>query len=1041
MWTRSAFYREYYAGHGIREADLEHVDVEDLPFTSKDLLMANLDRVVTDPELRRDDLERWLDETRDPRETFRRGFIVMHSSGSSGRTGISVYSRADWQVMNAIMAVRLPSPENYPTGKTRVAFYRVAHGHFAGITTAMHLPGAVYETLIASVLDPLERVIDELHRFQPHRLTGYSSSISRLADLALEGRLRIAPRRIFVSGDLLTPAIEGRIRAAWPAPICNLYGASESLFLAVRDEGDEVMTVMDDLNVLEVLDEAGRAVGTGEEGRVVVTNLYNHTLPVLRYELGDHVTRGEPSDASGFSTIRAIRPGKASDALPILLDNGAPDTVSARALTSFYAGGLERVQFVVQPGRIRIDYESRRNVDDEVGREFRRILALKGALRMGLEVRRMESIPADPVTGKVNLVRHEGVGTTVPARAVTREVRAGPVTDGGPDPAPAFQEFPEADTELSIVTRFERRVASGPDRPAVKTSKQTLTYDALNRAANRVAHAVRALAGGAPEPVGLVLEQGLGAIVALLGVLKAGKFYVPMDPAHPRSWLGAIVTEARPSVIVTNRANLALATELATREAPAAQVLDTDALASGVSDSNPGAEITADALAYLFYTSGTTGRPKGVAHDHRHVLRQTMSYTNGLRLGPADCLTLLHSHGFSASRLDIFGAILNGAALFPFSVVDEGLRPLARGLLEQGVTVLHWVPTAFSHFAAGLSGAERFPRLRWIVLGSEGMTPRDVALYHRRFAAGAGLVNRYGTTETGNIAWRFVDPLADIGREAVPVGRAIGDAEPLVLDVDGREVASGQVGEIAVRTRFLPAGYWGRPDLTAEAFVPDRGGHGERVYRTGDVGYRLPDGDLVHLGRKDAQAKIRGHRVELGEIERVLLEHPAVGEAVVVLQAQPTGSRLVAYMAPREETAPAIGALRKFVEARLPGYMVPALFVTLPALPRTPGGKLDRRALPEPEDDARGGAHPKAPRDPVEETLSRIWSEVLGVARIDVDENFFDLGGHSLHAGQIVTRVMDVYGVLVPLRDLFDGPTVAAMSESVRSEMARAAAG
>jgi acyl-coenzyme A synthetase/AMP-(fatty) acid ligase/acyl carrier protein len=351
------------------------------------------------------------------------------------------------------------------------------------------------------------------------------------------------------------------------------------------------------------------------------------------------------------------------------------------------------------------------------------------------------------------------------------------------------------------------------------------------------------------------------------------------------------------------------------------------------------------------------------------------------------------------------------------------------------------VPTAFSHFAAALSGAERFPRLRWIVLGSEGLSRRDVDLYRKRFAAGAGLVNRYGTTETGNIAWRFFDAQTDIGSGAVPVGRAMGDAEPLVLDMGGREVASGQVGEIAVRTRFPFGGYWRRPELTAEAFVPDRGARGERVYRTGDVGYRLPGGELVHLGRKDAQAKVRGHRVELGEIERVLLEHPAAGEAVVTVQDRPGGARLVAYITPREGANLAIGALRKFVEARVPGYMVPALFVTLAALPRTPGGKLDRRALPEPEDDARGGEHPKAPRDPVEETLAQIWSEVLGIARIDVDESFFDLGGHSLHAGQIVTRVMDVYRVLVSLRDLFDRPTVAAMAESVRSEMTRAAVG
>jgi phenylacetate-CoA ligase len=255
VWAESAFYREYYASHGIRESDLSELTVGDLPFLTKRILMEQFDRAITDSRLKIGGLERWLDSVRDPRQMFHSDFVVMHSSGSSGVTGIFVYSRTDWQVMNGVMATRLPRPENYPYGKTRVGFYRAAHGHFAGIATALHLPKAVYDTLVVSFLDPIERVIEQLQTFCPHRLTGYSSSIALLAEQAIEGKLRIRPQRIFVSGDLLTEAMRQKIEQAWDAPITNLYGASESLFLAVQDSEDDEMTIMSDLNILEILDE------------------------------------------------------------------------------------------------------------------------------------------------------------------------------------------------------------------------------------------------------------------------------------------------------------------------------------------------------------------------------------------------------------------------------------------------------------------------------------------------------------------------------------------------------------------------------------------------------------------------------------------------------------------------------------------------------------------------------------------------------------------------------------------------------------------
>ena len=1030
VWDESAFYRDYYASHGIREQELAEVTIGDLPFLSKKILMENFDRATTDARLRRSELEQWLDGVRDPKELFHSDFIVMHGSGSSGTTGICVYSRTDWQVMNGIMATRLPQPENHPAGKTRVAFYRVAHGHFAGVATALHLSKAVYDTLIVSLLDPADRVIEQLQSFQPHRLTGYSSSVALLAEHAIEGKLHIQPQRIFVSGDLLTKGMEQKIQKAWGAPISNLYGATESLFLAVKNADDEEMTVMDDLNILEILDEENRPVEPGNEGRVVITNLYNYTLPILRYELGDYVTKGNRPRASGFSSIQGIRPGKAHDSLPIVLDDGARDTISPSGLTSFYAAGLERAQFISRrPDRIQIDYVAKHDIDDAVRREFQRILDMKGASRVAFELRQVSSIASDPETGKVRLVVLQGPQTSQPFRVVANDVPPEALQERSAVPKPAVA-FKTTDIEQSIPERFERLVQKHPDRPAIKSRDQALTYDELNRAGNRVAQAILARHGEGEEPIAVLLEQGIPALVTILGVLKAGKFYVPLDPSYPRARLAATVEDANASLIVTNNSNLPSAMAFAHE---ARHILNIDDLDANLPDRNPGLSIRFDALAYLFYTSGSTGWPKGVVQNHRNVLHQIMTYSNGLTISGDDRLTLLHSHSFSASRLDIFGALLNGAALFPLPVTQEGTVNLAQWLLEEEITLLHWVPTAFRQFIDGLSGHEQFPKLRLIVLGSESLSLADVELYKKHFAPSCVLVNRYGTTETGNVRWYFIDKQTQIPTDVVPVGHAIEDTEVFILDETGNELGNHQVGEIAVKSRYLAPGYWRQAELTRTAFLSDPLAPDKKIYRTGDMGYMLPDGCMVHVERKDFQVKIRGHRVEVGEIEKALREHTAIREAVVMAREKTTGDkRLVAYFVVGQETPPTVSALRGFLEARLPSYMIPEFFVPLESLPLTPNGKLDRDALP-PLDGVRPAmdAPIAEPRTPVENALAQIWSELLGVSRIGVHDNFFDLGGHSLLAGKIISRVIRTFKVEITFREFFELPTVAHMAKII----------
>lgn len=1033
VWRRSPFYREYYTGHGIREEDLRDVSVADLPLLPKKILIDNFDRAVTDARLRRADVEDWLNHNRNPRDSFCSDTIVLHGSGTSGDIGIFAYDHKAWTIADIALAAHLPLPENYPNGKTRIAFYISTSGHFATVSTASSMPDSVYETLLLSLLEPSDRTVQRLNEFQPHRLNGYASCVAQLAELALEGRLRIRPQRIFVHGDVLTGAMERQIRAAWNAPIYILYACAESKFMAIRTPGSDQLTVLDDLNVLEVLDERDRPVAAEQEGRVVLTNLYNSVLPILRYELGDYVRRGTSAPDAPFTTLREIR-GRVNDALPVVRADGQPDTIHPLVL-DIQVPTVDKVQYVsLAPDHIRIDYVAPQDMEAAVRQQFDYILREKTATGTIVDVRRVSSIANDPKTGKFRLVRFEGWTrqsvSPGPSPSRTADVRRVVIK-----PARSFVPFDRQDVERSIPTRFEQLVEKVGHRSAVEDGDVALTYTELNRAANTIAHAILARRGPGQEPVALVLPGGAPAAAAILGILKAGKWYVPLDVSHPAGRLAQLLEEAQTPLLLTDNAHLSLARSLARDSGGVVNVdvLNVDALDAALPDVNPGLAVPADAFAYLLYTSGSTGRPKGVVQTHRNVLHQMMLYINALKLTSEDRVTQLHSHAFSASRLDIFGALLSGAALCSFPIAAEGIDSLARWLNSARVTVFHWFPTGFRRLVDAMNDADLLPDLRLIVLGSESLLGHDVELYKRHFSSTCVLVNRYGSTETGNISCHVMDKQSAVPAEPMPVGYAVDDVVVTVLDESGRELGRNQIGEIAVRSAYLSPGYWRRPDLTSEAFSPASGSPRETVYRTGDLGQLLADGCLLHFGRKDSQVKVRGYRVELGEVERTLMDHPAVtASAVSTWQEGAQDARLVAYYVAGDGPAPAPGSLRTFLESRLPVYMVPAAFVQLDALPVTPNGKVERAALPSPVFlIANAAAGIEKPQTNVERALADIWSSVLGVGAVGVNDNFFDLGGHSLHAMTIISRVAETLAFHVSLPEFFESPTIARMAEMI----------
>jgi amino acid adenylation domain-containing protein len=570
--------------------------------------------------------------------------------------------------------------------------------------------------------------------------------------------------------------------------------------------------------------------------------------------------------------------------------------------------------------------------------------------------------------------------------------------------------------------RFEAAAAAAPDTPALAWRGTTLSYGALDRRADAVAAALRARGVGPEVRVGVLLGRTPDAVAALLGVLKAGGAYLPLDPALPADRLAWMVADSGARVVVTSTELLPVlpagAAETLVLDAPGALLPPADA---------PREEPHPDSLAYVLYTSGSTGRPKGVAVPHAALAWFVDSACRWPGVTRDDVVLATTTFSFDVSVLELFGALAAGARieLAERDEVTDGERLLAR-IHAAAPTLIQGTPTAWRMLLhAGWRGG---PRVRAYCAG-EAMTP-DLA---RALTERTGQAwNLYGPTE----ATVYATGLRLAGDETapVPIGRPLAGAEAYVLDDGLRPLAAGEAGELYVGGRGVARGYLGRPALTAERFVPDpHGAPGARMYRTGDRARARRDGALEYLGRADDQVKVRGYRVEPGEIEAALEAHPGVRQAVVAARADASGeNRLAAYVVASDDAAPSAAGLREHLRARLPEYMVPSSFVRMDALPRTGSGKVDRRALPAPESaPSLDGVADAVEMDGTAGEVAAAWREVLGVAAVGADENFWDLGGHSLLAMLVLSRIRQRLGVELPVRALFDAPTVEALAARV----------
>jgi amino acid adenylation domain-containing protein/non-ribosomal peptide synthase protein (TIGR01720 family) len=579
-----------------------------------------------------------------------------------------------------------------------------------------------------------------------------------------------------------------------------------------------------------------------------------------------------------------------------------------------------------------------------------------------------------------------------------------------------------------IHQRFADQARRTPAAVALSYEGRTLTYAELDGRANGIARRLRALGVGPERRVGLCLERGPELVAAMLGVLRAGGAYVPLDPAYPAGWLSFVLQDADVAVLLTTAAVRGALPEFA----GATLLLDEEPVER---EGAAPLDVPADPaqLAYVIYTSGSTGRPKGVLVTHANVVR-LFAATEGLfGFGERDVWTLFHSSAFDFSVWEIWGALLYGGRLVVVPhAVTRSPGDFHALLLREGVTVLNQTPSAFHPLARADAASPAGPAhlaLRLVIFGGEALDPASLGPWFGRHGdERPRLVNMYGITETTVFVTHRAMRAADV--EAVrgsPIGVAIGDLSACVLDAAGRLAPPGVPGELFVGGAGVARGYLGRPALTAERFVPDpfSAAPGARLYRTGDRVRGSGDGGLEYLARVDQQVKVRGFRIEPGEIEAVLREHPGVAEAVVVAREDAPGDRrLAAYWTPRAAPGPATPELRAFLRRRLPEHMVPAAFMELASVPLTENGKADRAALPRPRAD-EGAEHRPAPATATERALAAIWGEVLQVEGVGAHDNFFDLGGNSILLLQVFSRVRDRVSAAVSVTDLFQYRTVA----------------
>ncbi|MGI9608943.1 MAG: non-ribosomal peptide synthetase [Acidimicrobiia bacterium] len=582
-----------------------------------------------------------------------------------------------------------------------------------------------------------------------------------------------------------------------------------------------------------------------------------------------------------------------------------------------------------------------------------------------------------------------------------------------------FVPFPKEDVLQGIHERFEDQVRLHADRLALLTRDAAHTYRDTNARANAIAYDILSAAGKQLGQAAILLPNDTDAIVSILAVLKAHKAYVPLDPNFPEERLRTILDDSESIVLLTDDDRLELAERLAQGRMHIVNISQLE-----YEPDAPDPQVPCDPLdrAYILYTSGSTGKPKGIAFVHRNLLHTTMCLTNQLYFSPSDRVSWLHSFGFSASVVDIYCSLANGATLCPWDAKTQGLLGLSDWLTEARVSTFQWIPSAFRQFLKTVPDQTVFNDIRMVVMASEPLTVREAELFRQYFPEGSHLVNQLGTTESYNYHLYCMDRESPLDTPNIPGGYPVSeDRAVLILDEQLNEVGSGATGEIAIQSDYMSVGYWHDEDLTRKRFITI-GDNDTPTFISGDLGRREPDGCLIHLGRKDSQVKVRGYRIELAEVEYRLAGVPGILDCVAGV----VNGQLVGYVVLEDGHSFDKGDAEGRLEVSLPDYMVPRRYMVLESLPVLPTGKIDRKSMPNPYEGATtSGSSTAVEVSPLEREILDLFVEVLEVGSVELDSNFFDLGGDSLATAVLISRIHQLYGVETDIDAFMDRPTAA----------------
>jgi amino acid adenylation domain-containing protein len=605
-------------------------------------------------------------------------------------------------------------------------------------------------------------------------------------------------------------------------------------------------------------------------------------------------------------------------------------------------------------------------------------------------------------------------------------------------------EYPR---NLCIHQLFEQEVARRPDAVAIRFADEQLTYRQVNERANQIAHRLRKLGVGPEVMVGTLLDRSLDLVVGLLGILKAGGAFVPLDPSYPMERLEFMAADIAAPVMlvqdsVVQRLGFPGTSNPAWLHGKSLSLEQNRADIAQESVENPTNQTTADNLAYVMYTSGSTGQPKGVMVSHRAVVRLVKN-TNYIDLNEREVFLQFSPISFDASTLEIWGALLNGGCMAMMPPEKQSLSELGTAIRRYGVTTL-WLTAGLFNVMVE-QRVEDLKPLRQLVAGGDALSPAHVRKALENLP-GCRLINGYGPTEGTTFACCHTISVEDAEGSSIPIGRPIANTQVYLLDSENQLVPSGEAGELCIGGDGLARGYLNQPELTAAKFVrhPFRDEPEARIYKTGDLARYRPDGTIEFLGRSDNQVKISGYRIELGEIETVVMQYPSVRSTVVIArQDTPGEKKLVAYVVASEQGC-SFAELRVYLQQKLPAYMMPSAFVLMDALPLSPNGKVDRAALPVPLVAHPEPSRAKSAQSDMEQKIESAWLKVLVLQQVGLDDNFFDVGGDSLQLLAVHAEIQKKIESEFPLTDLFEYSTIRSLARHLagtsgqRASMAKA---